>query len=79
MAVAFCKIKKISPSFLLHPLDLVGGDLIPELKFFPGMNLKSELKTKIFIDVITLLSRNYELVNMNRHAYSYKTSKLNTA
>jgi hypothetical protein len=79
MAITFCKATKTSPSFLLHPLDLIGGDSVPELKFFPGMSLKSELKTKIFIDVINFLSGDYELVNMSRHANSYITSKLSAA
>ena len=42
-AITFCKITNTEPSFLLHPLDLIGGDLIPELKFFPGMELSSSL------------------------------------
>ncbi len=82
VAISFCKITKTAPSFLLHPLDLIGGDMIPELNFFPGMNVKSELKTKIFIEVINLLSKNFELVNMSKHAYlfknnNYKQAKLN--
>ena len=75
-AVTFCKATKTAPSFLLHPLDLIGGDLVPELKFFPGMNLKSEVKIKLFFDVMNRLSNNFELVNMSKHAsfFNYKTN-----
>ncbi len=73
-AIAFCKITNTSPSFLLHPLDLISGDLVPELKFFPGMNVKSETKTNLFLDVINLLSKNFELVNMSKHASLIKNS-----
>jgi len=67
-AIFFCKVTNTAPSFLLHPLDLIGGDMIPELKFFPGMNVKSEQKTKIFINVINNLSSNFKLLNMSSHA-----------
>ena len=72
MAIAFCKMTKTSPSFLLHPLDLIGGDLVPKLKFFPGMNLKSDAKTKVFLYVIGILAKNFELISMNKHASSLK-------
>jgi hypothetical protein len=73
MAIAFCKMTKTSPSFLLHPLDLIGGDLVPELKFFPGMNLKSDTKAKVFLYVIGALIKNFELVGMNKHATLLKS------
>ena len=73
-AIAFCKMTKTSPSFLLHPLDLISGDLVPELKFFPGMNVKSELKTNLFLEVMNILSKNFELVNMSKHANLIKNS-----
>lgn len=34
IAIGFCKMTGTEPSFLLHPLDLVGGDQIKELAFF---------------------------------------------
>lgn len=77
MAIAFCKMTKTSPSFLLHPLDLIGGDLIPALKFFPGMNLKSDIKTRIFISVINTLAKNYKLVSLNKHAALLKADLTN--
>lgn len=70
MAITFCKVTKTSPSFLLHPLDLIGGDLVPELKFFPGMNLKSDTKAEVFLYVMRTLIKNFELVGMNKHAAS---------
>ena len=73
-AITFCKMTKTSPSFLLHPLDLIGGDMIPELNFFPGMSLKSEIKTKLFVEVINLLSNNFELVNMSCHARLFQNN-----
>lgn len=66
-AIRMCKITKTPISFLLHPLDLIGGDQISELAFFPGMNVSSEKKVKVFKNVIGLLQKSYEVVNMSKH------------
>lgn len=68
MAIFFCKISDINPSFLLHPLDLLGGDQVPELAFFPGMDLNKERKMRIFKKVLMTLSRHFELVNTRTYA-----------
>jgi len=66
-AITMCKITKTPISFLLHPLDLIGGDQISQLAFFPGMNVSSDKKVNVFKKVIVLLQKNYEVVNMNEH------------
>ena len=63
-----CKMTGTSPSFLLHPLDLIGGDKLTALSFFPGMDLPSEKKAQVFCKVINTLSRHFDLVNMSTHA-----------
>ena len=42
-----CRVTGTEPSFLLHPLDVIGGDQVPELDFFPGMDVPSERKTAL--------------------------------
>ena len=69
-AIFMCKITKTAPSFLLHPLDLIGGDQVPELAFFPGMNIPSMQKVKVFKVVITKLLKHYQLVDMGSFARS---------
>ena len=66
-AITMCKITKTPISFLLHPLDLIGGDQISQLAFFPGMNVSSHKKVKVFKNVIRLLQKHYDVVNMNEH------------
>jgi len=66
-AIRMCKITKTPISFLLHPLDLIGGDQISELAFFPGMNVRSDKKVAIFKNVIGLLQKHYDVVNMSKH------------
>jgi peptidoglycan-N-acetylglucosamine deacetylase len=67
-AIFLCKLTRTPVSFLLHPLDIIGGDKIKELAFFPGMNVESEKKIKVFKTVMEILKKNFNLVNMNQHA-----------
>lgn len=67
-ALAACRIAGIGPSFLLHPLDLLSGDEVPELRFFPGMDLPSERKRALFVQVLTLLRDHFTLAPMGAHA-----------
>ena len=66
-AIRMCKLTNTPISFLLHPLDLIGGDQIKELAFFPGMNVSSDKKVEVFKNVIQTLSRHYKMVNMSLH------------
>ena len=74
-AIRMCKITKTPISFLLHPLDLIGGDQISELAFFPGMNVSSDKKVEVFRKVILTLSRHYNMVNMSNYWDVIKTNK----
>lgn len=67
IAIRMCKITGTPISFLLHPLDLIGGDQVTQLAFFPGMNVTSDKKVKIFKQVIHTLSLHYTIVNMTKH------------
>src|SRR5680860_36994 len=68
LAIRLCELTHTQPSYLLHPLDLIGGDRVPQLKFFPGMNISSSRKVEIFTKVINKLKRHFDLVNMSTHA-----------
>lgn len=67
-ALQLCRFTQIEPSFLLHPLDLLGGDEAPDLAFFPGMDLSSARKIELFERVINTLEQHFQLVAMNTHA-----------
>jgi hypothetical protein len=75
VAISLCKITGTPVSYLLHPLDLIGGDQVSQLAFFPGMNVTSQRKIEIFKVVMQILSKNYKLVNMSTHANSLLESK----
>ena len=38
-AIQACRLTRVQPSFLLHPLDLLGAEQAPGLSFFPAMDL----------------------------------------
>jgi peptidoglycan-N-acetylglucosamine deacetylase len=69
-ALALCRLTGTEPCFLLHPLDLVGGDQAPQLRFFPGMDLGTERKQRFFLRVLETLGRWYTPVAMSTHARS---------
>ena len=67
-ALTACRITGTSPSFLLHPLDVIGGDQAPALSFFPGMDISSAEKTRLLLRVLRALRKHYDLVPMSVHA-----------
>jgi peptidoglycan/xylan/chitin deacetylase (PgdA/CDA1 family) len=67
-ALAACRLTGTEPSFLLHPLDLLGSDQVPQLAFFPGMDLTGRRKVELFHRVLRVLGEHYSLVNMSTHA-----------
>ena len=48
LSLFLCKLTNTAPSILLHPLDLISGDKVPQLAFFPGMNISTENKVEVF-------------------------------
>jgi len=69
-AILFCKITGTEPCLLLHPLDLLDAATVPELAFFPGMDLSRNQKIQLFNQVIKTLSKHFKLVKMSTHARS---------
>jgi hypothetical protein len=69
-ALGACHLTGVEPSFLLHPLDLLGGDEVPDLSFFPGMDLTSGEKRIHFDRVMAALKRAFTVVDLDSHAAS---------
>jgi peptidoglycan-N-acetylglucosamine deacetylase len=53
---------------LLHPLDFLGKEDVPELAFFPGMSLSSHRKLIILNKFLAMLKREFSVVPMGQHA-----------
>lgn len=67
-AMAACRLRGVQPSFLLHPLDFLGGDCVKGLEFFPAMGMTTAEKLALFRDVVGILRSRFTLVNMETHA-----------
>jgi hypothetical protein len=67
-ALQFCRLNRLAPSLLLHPLDFLDGTDAPELKFFPAMNVAAERKMELVSQFLQNLSKYYTLVSMREHA-----------
>jgi hypothetical protein len=65
LALFLCKLTKTPISFLLHPLDIIGGDQIEQLAFFPGMNIETSRKVKIFKFVLKKIISNFRIVSQS--------------
>lgn len=70
-ALILCKITKTPPSFLLHPLDLISGDQVPQLLFFPGMNIPTNKKIRVFTYVISRIAKKFEVLPMMEFSSRY--------
>jgi peptidoglycan/xylan/chitin deacetylase (PgdA/CDA1 family) len=66
-ALHLCRISGTSPSVLLHPLDFLGAEDCPELRFFPGMDLAAQRKLALASELLALLADRYEIVTMREH------------
>ncbi len=70
-AIALCKLTGVQLSLLLHPLDFMGhDDNIPEMSFFPAMNLPVSRKLKFMRYIFKTLNAQLTIVTMEQHARS---------
>ncbi len=70
------KLFNIPVSFLLHPLDFVGGDSVKSLAFFPGMDLKTDEKLNIIRHVLRFLEQRFNILDMNDYYKACFTKEL---
>lgn len=68
IALWLCKLTGTQPSLLLHPVDFLGQEDVPELSFFPTMNLSSEQKLKTLSKALKMLARDFTILPMGEHA-----------
>lgn len=69
-ALFMCRLTGVAPSILLHPLDFIGCDDVGELAFFPGMDMKADVKIEIVRQVLGEMRKNYTLGTMLEHVES---------
>lgn len=71
-ALGACRIAGVEPSLLLHPLDFLGGDDVPELAFFPAMSMPGSLKARLAENLLDIYRQQFEVVAMSTHAERIK-------
>ncbi len=67
-ALRLCTLTGTAPSYLLHPLDLLGKDDVARLAFFPGMDLAGEAKRNLFMETMQRFAEAFTPVPMSVHA-----------
>jgi peptidoglycan/xylan/chitin deacetylase (PgdA/CDA1 family) len=73
LALLVCRMTRTEPSILLHPLDFLGPDDAPELKFFPGMAIPLRRKLEVVSRSLELMGRHYRIVPMGEHAAAIRS------
>jgi len=73
LAVMMCRLFRVEPSFLLHPLDFLGSDDTDRLSFFPAMQRPSAAKLPFVHEVFDVLQRHFDCVPMGEHARAIQT------
>jgi peptidoglycan/xylan/chitin deacetylase (PgdA/CDA1 family) len=68
LVIRACMATGTQPSFLLHPLDLLGAEQAPGLSFFPAMDLPGARKRDLVVQVLQSLAEAFRLVPMAHHA-----------
>lgn len=62
-----CQITKVSPSVLLHPLDIMSSQDAAELRFFPAMRLATSKKISIVRETLSFLAHCFDVVTTKAH------------
>lgn len=67
-ALWMCRLLKVEPSILLHPLDFLGGEDVPRLRFFPSMRMTGEQKIAVANRCLDSLTRLFDVRPVGEHA-----------
>jgi peptidoglycan/xylan/chitin deacetylase (PgdA/CDA1 family) len=77
-ALRACRLARVEPSILLHPLDVLSGDEVPDLRFFPGMEIPTAVKLRRVGSYLDVLTRGFRVVPVGDHARLAATRDLPT-
>ncbi len=67
-ALLACRLFGVEPSILLHPLDFLGGEDVPRLKFFPSMKMTGKAKIDIVEKCLGSLINHFDVKTVGEHA-----------
>jgi peptidoglycan-N-acetylglucosamine deacetylase len=75
-ALRVCRAIGVGPSILMHPLDVISGDDVKALAFFPGMQIPAEEKVERVHSYLDLFRRHFEVVPVGAHARALEARDL---
>lgn len=75
-ALRVCRMRGLSPSILLHPLDFLGGDDVSSLAFFPGMHMSGERKVELVLGYLSQLQQRFDVITVDEHAERVRSNGL---
>jgi hypothetical protein len=67
-ALGACRLRRIAPSLLLHPLDFLDGDEVGSLSFFPAMRMGHARKLALLDRAFDAFQDLFEVVGVGEHA-----------
>ena len=67
-SLRMCRLMRVEPSILLHPLDILDAGDAPGLEFFPGMALPAAEKAAVLDHVLDRLTADFDVVGTAEHA-----------
>lgn len=70
-----CRLFGVEPSILLHPLDFLGGEDVPRLRFFPSMGMSGQQKIAIVERCLDSLIHLFDVRSVGEHAAIVATRK----
>lgn len=67
-ALRACRAAGIAPSLLLHPLEFLGVEDAPALRFFPGLNVPLDVKLGVVEHALRMLAEQFRVLTLSDHA-----------
>jgi len=67
-ALGACRAAGIEPSILLHPLDFLGKEDVPQLAFFPAMGMPRARKLELVERFLDALVEGFQVTSLAGHA-----------
>jgi peptidoglycan/xylan/chitin deacetylase (PgdA/CDA1 family) len=68
VALRSCRLARVEPSMLLHPLDFLDEQDVPSLAFFPAMRLAAPVKISIVEHCIKRMQALFDVRPLGEHA-----------
>lgn len=75
-ALVACRVARVSPSLLLHPLDFLGGDDVDRLSFFPAMSQRGIEKLALCREILRIYTDFFSPMPMAQWASSLDRQRL---